>query len=99
MSRASDILRANEGRVYKPLPGHPYHNKSDDQLRYIIKDAGEAADAMQGHNPQAEGKYRDQVNDAATILHYRSRFIMGSPGYRPPKGSSGRYPGPRGNRP
>lgn len=53
------------------LRGHPYHGKTDAELRYIIQDAGEAARAMRGHNAQAEGKYLDQVNDASSILHYR----------------------------
>ena len=54
-----------------PLKGHPYHKKTDAELRYIIKDAGEAARHMQGHNRQAEDKYADQVNDAQTVLYYR----------------------------
>lgn len=58
----------------RPLPGHPYHNKTSDQLRYIIKDAGEAARAMRDHSPAAESKYLDQVNDACTVLYYRERF-------------------------
>ena len=41
------------------------------QLQYIIKDASEAAKAMQGHDPKAEAKYLDQVNDAATELARR----------------------------
>lgn len=56
-----------------PLHGHPYHKKSEAELRYIRKDAGEAARAMKGHNPRAEAKYLDQVNDAETVLHYRSK--------------------------
>ena len=54
-----------------PLKGHPYHKKTDTELRYIIKDAGEAAKNMRGHNRQAEDKYADQVNDAQTVLYYR----------------------------
>jgi hypothetical protein len=56
----------------KPLEGHPYHGKSDDELRYLLKDAGEAAklhDEM--HGTSKPNKYADQVNDAATVLHYR----------------------------
>lgn len=60
-------------KLAQPLKGHDYHRKSEAELRYIIKDAGEAAKAMRGHNPKAEGKYADQVNDASTILHYRSK--------------------------
>lgn len=55
----------------KPLKGHPYHDKSDASLLYIIKDAGEAAKAMRDHDPKAEAKYLDQMNDACTILNYR----------------------------
>ena len=58
-------------RLYKPLPGHDYHLKSDDELRYIIKDASEAAKAMQSFDSPAEFKYLDQVNDALTVLRYR----------------------------
>lgn len=57
-----------------PLQGHPYHEKSDAELRFIAKDASEAAKNMQGMgNAQAEGKYLDQVNDASTVLGYRDR--------------------------
>lgn len=54
-----------------PLKGHPYHSKTDDELRYIVKDAGEAAESMKGHDTKAENKYRDQVNDASTVLYHR----------------------------
>jgi len=54
-----------------PLKGHPYHTKSDEELNFIVKDAGEAAQAMKGHSPKSEAKYIDQVNDASTVLHYR----------------------------
>jgi hypothetical protein len=57
----------------RPLPGHPYHDKSDAALRYIVQDAHEAALAMRGHSPEAEAKYLDQVNDASTVLAYRTR--------------------------
>lgn len=54
-----------------PLKGHPYHSKSDAELLYIIKDAGEAAKAMRGHDERAEAKYLDQMNDACTVMNYR----------------------------
>ncbi len=57
----------------KPLPGHPYHSKSADELRFIIRDAGLAANAMRDHDAKAEGKYLDQQNDANTILGWRAR--------------------------
>ena len=56
-----------------PIKGHSYHTKSDEQLRYIIKDAGEAARAMRGHSQKSEAKYLDQVNDASTVLNYRKQ--------------------------
>lgn len=59
-----------------PLEGHPYHKKSEAELRYIIKDAGQAAKAMRGNNPNAENKYMDQVNDASTVLNFRQKHGM-----------------------
>lgn len=56
-----------------PLRGHDFHTKSNEQLRFIAKDAAEAARAMRGHSPQSEGKYLDQVNDASTVLGFRQR--------------------------
>jgi len=56
-----------------PIKGHEYHTKTNAELNYIIKDAGKAAIAMKGHDPKAEAKYLDQVNDASTVLHYRSK--------------------------
>lgn len=53
------------------LPDHPFHGKTDAELRYIVRDAGLAAIAMSGVNYQAECKYLDQVNDACTILNVR----------------------------
>jgi hypothetical protein len=50
-----------------------YAKKSDSELLYIIRDAGEAAQAMRGHAPEAEAKYLDQVNDASTIMYQRRR--------------------------
>jgi len=48
-------------------------DKTNAELRYIIKDAGEAAEAMKDVNPEAEAeaKYLDQMNDAATELYNR----------------------------
>jgi hypothetical protein len=70
------------GSNAKPIPGHAYHKLPNAQLRYIIKDASEAARATRGmtaYNPNSgkredtEGKYLDQVNDASTVLGYRDR--------------------------
>ncbi len=55
----------------KTLKGHPLHAKTDSELQFIIRDAGEAAKAMRGHDPAAEAKYLDQVNDACTIIYAR----------------------------
>jgi hypothetical protein len=62
-----------EGRPSQrhPLEGHEYHKKSDEALVHIAKDAHAAAEAMKGHNTDAENKYRDQANDSATVRHYR----------------------------
>ena len=54
-----------------PLQGHPYHQKTNDELRYIAKDANAAAIA--GRGLSSEGKYLDQVNDASTVLGFRQR--------------------------
>ena len=48
-----------------------YRKKTDNELMFIMKDASEAAKAMQGHSPIAEAKYLDQVNDAATESYRR----------------------------
>jgi hypothetical protein len=61
----------DEAKLVSPLKGHVYHTKSDAELRYIVKDAGEAAKAQKGMS--SEGKYLDQMNDASTVLHYRSK--------------------------
>jgi hypothetical protein len=63
----------SRGGPAKPIPGHPYHQKSDAELRYIVKDAGAARDAMRGVSEQAENKYADQMNDASTVPGYRDR--------------------------
>ena len=57
----------------KPLKGHPYHQKSYDELLYILKDAEEAARNMRGLDEKAEAKYLDQVNDALTIINWRNK--------------------------
>jgi hypothetical protein len=48
-----------------------YKHKTDAELRYIMRDAAEAARAMRQVDHAAECKYLDQVNDAATELHRR----------------------------
>jgi hypothetical protein len=61
-------------KIVRPLRGHPYHGKTDAELRFIVKDAGEAAAAVRDHDAVAEAKYLDQVNDANTMLHYRDQW-------------------------
>jgi len=70
--------RMDEGRASQrhPLEGHEYHKKSDEALIHIAKDAHTAAEAMKGHNTQAENKYRDQANDSATVRHFRKTSGM-----------------------
>lgn len=94
-----------------PLKGHPYHTKSDAELRYIQTDAHAAAQASRGmttYNPNSskredtEGKYLDQFNDASTVLGYRQRG--GSQVQSPPAthaagvASVGGHVAPDGNR-
>lgn len=65
-----------------PIPGHDYHTKTNAQLQYIAKDAHDAAVATRGmsmYDPNShtrqdtEGKYLDQMNNAASVLGYRAR--------------------------
>ena len=67
-------------RTFKPLAGHKYHEYTEAMLRFVIKDAREAAACMRNFDMQAEGKYLDQVNDAITVLAYRQRTVEASAG-------------------
>jgi hypothetical protein len=58
----------------RPIDSHRFHDLSDAQLQYILRDAHEAALCMRGLDDVAECKYLDQVNDAATVLHYRKNL-------------------------
>jgi hypothetical protein len=78
LNRKRQIAAKKSGGVKKNPVGYKYRSyldeyatKTDEQLRYIIKDASEAALAMRGHSPASEEKYLDQVNDASTILYRR----------------------------
>ena len=73
MLRAKKAM--SESQRY-PLSGHAYHGKSDAELRFISKDAADAARAMKNHDAKAEAKYLDQVNDAATVQHWRKQHGM-----------------------
>ena len=58
-------------RIAKPIPNHRDHHLADVELRFIIRDAREAADNFKD-NPSVCGKYLDQVCDASTVLNYRA---------------------------
>lgn len=53
------------------LTNQSYWNKTEAQLRYIIKDAREAAEALATIAGADTGKYMDQINDACTVLNAR----------------------------
>ena len=54
-----------------------FKSHTKEQLRYVIDDATMAAKAMQSlGNTVAEGKYRDQVNDACSELYRRSIKLL-----------------------
>jgi predicted RNA binding protein YcfA (HicA-like mRNA interferase family) len=76
IENALGFLKEGRPSQQHPLEGHDYHKKTDAQLKYIAKDAHEAAEAMKGHNTQAENKYRDQANDSATVRYWRQKHGM-----------------------
>jgi len=55
------------------LTNQRFTELTDEQLRYILKDAREAAEAMRGHSPDSEAKYLEQVCDAASVLYSRRK--------------------------
>ncbi len=61
------MITSDIGRC--PLSGHPYHQKTNAELRGIVADASETARFQ--HGMPSEGKYLDQVNDACTVLYHR----------------------------
>jgi hypothetical protein len=69
--KKEEVVQEGRPSQRHPLEGHEYHKKSDEALVHIAKDAHSAAEAMKGHNTDAENKYRDQANDSATVRHYR----------------------------
>lgn len=70
---AMNKVTARTRREITPLRGHRYHSLTNEELRFILRDAGLAANAMRGHDEKAENKYLDQQNDANTILGWRAR--------------------------
>jgi predicted RNA binding protein YcfA (HicA-like mRNA interferase family) len=77
-AKMKEEVELNEGRPSQrhPLEGHDYHKKSNAELVGIAKDAHAAAEAMKGHSPQSENKYRDQANDSATVRYFRQKSGM-----------------------
>ena len=57
------------------LQNDRFHDLTDGELLYIARDAKEAANAMRGHDPVAECKYLDQVNDACSVMAARRRAV------------------------
>jgi len=74
---ASGSWAADMHASRKILRGHPFHRKTNAELRYICRDAGEAARCMRDHDPVAEGKYLDQIHDACSILATRYHYARG----------------------
>jgi hypothetical protein len=58
----------------KVLLGHPFHQKSDYELRAQIRRAAEAAQDIRGVDAEAEAVYISQLNDAMTILGARRHY-------------------------
>lgn len=51
-----------------------FRSKSDEALRFILRDASEAGRCAQDlGDARGVSKYADQVNDAATVLGERAR--------------------------
>jgi predicted RNA binding protein YcfA (HicA-like mRNA interferase family) len=71
-----DTIQEGRPSQRHPLEGHDYHKKSNAELIGIAKDAHAAAEAMKGHSPRAENKYRDQANDSATVRYFRQKSGM-----------------------
>ena len=79
MKSFKDLL--NEKTKWKKGDGRPrggssienvrFWDLSDDELKYIMKDANAAMKA----NPEGKkaGKYADEVNDGATVLFWRKK--------------------------
>lgn len=62
------------GSEKRPIPGSPMHAKTNDELRFIQRDAHEAGkNAQEMGDERGINKYADQVNDASTVLGYRAR--------------------------
>jgi hypothetical protein len=58
----------------KVLRGHPFHQKTDNELRNIIRRAAEGAQAARPADAETEAQYIFQMNDAVTILGARRHY-------------------------
>jgi hypothetical protein len=80
-ARGGSTAAERPGRVRgMPIAGHDYHTKTSAELHGIASDANRAAEnfknsgmTVPGSNVLTENKYRDQVNDASSVLGWRSR--------------------------
>lgn len=55
------------------LTNQNYFRKTEAQLRFIMRDAAEAADLVRNFDSAAEAKYMEQVYDAGTVLNQLSK--------------------------
>ncbi len=55
------------------LTNQNYFRKTEAELRYIMKDAGESAALVRNFDSAAEAKYMEQFHDAGTVLASRER--------------------------
>lgn len=58
----------------KVLQGHPFHQKTDNDLRGLICRAAEGARTTRTVDAEAEANYIFQLNDAITILGARRHY-------------------------
>lgn len=80
-ARGGNTAAERPGRVRgMPIAGHNYHTKTSAELHGIAADAHRAAEGFKnsgmtvpGSTMLTENKYRDQVNDASSVLGWRSR--------------------------
>jgi hypothetical protein len=69
------IAEAGRPRGAARIENERFWDLKDEELRYIIKDAGEAvlANPTAKKATQGPGNWSDQLNDAATVLTYRKK--------------------------
>lgn len=80
-ARGGSTAAERPGKVRgMPIAGHDYHTKTSAELKSIASDASNAEKAFRGSgmtvpgsSTLTENKYADQVNNASTVLGWRSR--------------------------